>query len=499
MFKRLLLGLAFVLPIMAQVSPSKALVDQKGLFANIPANCIDGQLYFATDQPAGQNIYGCKSNVWTLQGGPGTVTSVSGTAPVQSTGGAAPVISVNGLAAITGAVKANGSGAVTQAACADLSNAGTGCSGAALPSGTGIVQVIAGVPSTVSNTPSGNCVLNNGTTAPCDAPGQGAVANVTPVTVSANTTGAQVLQQLTLTAGLLNVAGNSGGVYTYNGSGIYTAAALQTPTLTWVLNACTVSGCGSGTVRAMATIVTPSVVTATNNTWNIRLHIANTATGASGTLLAHGSAVVELTVASDLGTASSDSNTTSTSAIDLTGIVYLQLTVATSSGNAGNSITEDHSSLEPASAIGPTGAIGANCATYTVSNNGTNWTVALNGGSPVVGSTIAAATSQEITLFSLPSNGIVIGNDMHGTTGWSGTGFTSFSGTVDDSVGGTGFYNSGALDLTTSGNTAFSDSVLFKHATYAGSTVQLGVTANQNLNTNTITGSTDVRACYVTP
>lgn len=188
--------------------------------------------------------------------------------------------------------------------------------------------------------------------------GSAAVVNTTPVTVSANSTGAQVLQQLTIPAGVLNVAAASGGVYTYNGSGIYTAAALQTPTLTWTLNHCTVSGCGSGTVRALATIVTPSVVTATNNTWNIRLSIANTATGTTGTLIAHGSAVVELTGASDLGTTSSDSNTTSSGTIDLTGITYLQLTVTTSTGNAGNSITEDHSSLEPASAQGPPGPTG---------------------------------------------------------------------------------------------------------------------------------------------
>lgn len=225
------------------------------------------------------------------------------------------------------------------------------------PSGTGAVQVTSGVAGLVTGT-SSNCVLVNGTSAPCDAPGQGVVSNVTPVTVSANVTSAQVLQQLSLTAGLLNVAGNSGGVYTYNGSGIYTAAALQTPTLTWTLNLCTVSGCGSGTVRALATIVTPAVVTATNNAWNIRLHIGNTATGATGTLITHGSAIVELTAASDLGTASSDSNTASSGTIDLTAALFLQLTVTTSTGSAGNSITEDHSSLEPASAIGPTGPTG---------------------------------------------------------------------------------------------------------------------------------------------
>ena len=223
------------------------------------------------------------------------------------------------------------------------------------PSGTGAAVVNSGTFALASGTAS-NCVLVNGTSAPCDAPGQGAVGNVTPVTVSANSTSPQVLQQLSLTAGLLNVAGNSGGAYTYNGSGIYTVASLQVPTLTWTLNLCTVSGCGSGTVRALATIVTPAVVTATNNAWNIRLAISNTGTGVAGTLITHGSAIVELTAASDTGTASSDSNTTSSGAIDLTAALFLQLTVTTSTGNAGNSITEDHSSLEPASATGATSA-----------------------------------------------------------------------------------------------------------------------------------------------
>lgn len=202
-----------------------------------------------------------------------------------------------------------------------------------------------------------NCVLVNGSSALCDAPGSPAVGNVTPVTVSANSTSAQILQQLALPAGLLNTAGNSGGAYTYNGSGIYTAAALQTPTLTWTLNACTVSGCGSGTVRALATIVTSAVVTATNNSWKMQAVISNTATGSSGTLITHASIATVLTIG-NLATVSNDTNTASSSTIDLTGIVYLQLTVTTSTGNAGNSITEDHSSLEPASAIGPTGATG---------------------------------------------------------------------------------------------------------------------------------------------
>lgn len=186
--------------------------------------------------------------------------------------------------------------------------------------------------------------------------GTTAASNVTPVTVSANSTSPQILQQLTLASGILN---NAGAPYTYNGSGIYTAAALQTPTLTWTLNACTVSGCGSGTVRALATLVTPSVVTATNNSWKLQAVISNTATGASGTLITHASMATVLTIG-NLATVSNDTNTASSSTIDLTGVVYLQLTITTSTGNAGNSITEDHCSLEPASSQGVPGPTGGN-------------------------------------------------------------------------------------------------------------------------------------------
>jgi hypothetical protein len=52
---------------------------KSGLTASIPATCIVGDLYFATDATAGQNIYECAStNTWTQQlnsgGGGGTTT-----------------------------------------------------------------------------------------------------------------------------------------------------------------------------------------------------------------------------------------------------------------------------------------------------------------------------------------------------------------------------------------------------------------------------------------
>lgn len=287
-----------------------------------------------------------------INGGGGTGGTTGPTGPQGNTGPTGPSGST-GPSGPTGSTGTAGTAGATGV---------TGPTGPA-PAGTGTVQVTSGVAGLVSGT-SSNCVLVNGTSAPCDAPGQGAVSNVTSVPVT-NPSSASALQQLTLTAGLLNIAGNSGGTFNYQAAGIYTVASLQTPALTWTLHACAVSACASGTDRTLFSIVTPSVVTATNNIWIIRAKIANTATGASGTLFAHGTATIELTAASDLGTPSNDSNITSTAAIDLTGVVYLQLYVAASSSNAGNTVINDQSSLEPASAIGPTGATGPAAVTNT--------------------------------------------------------------------------------------------------------------------------------------
>lgn len=52
----------------AQIGNFPPLVGQRGTAAAIPVNCSVGQLYFATDATAGQNIYQCASaNTWTQQ------------------------------------------------------------------------------------------------------------------------------------------------------------------------------------------------------------------------------------------------------------------------------------------------------------------------------------------------------------------------------------------------------------------------------------------------
>jgi hypothetical protein len=35
-----------------------------GMLAELPASCLTGQMYFATDAPPGRNVYGCAGNIW---------------------------------------------------------------------------------------------------------------------------------------------------------------------------------------------------------------------------------------------------------------------------------------------------------------------------------------------------------------------------------------------------------------------------------------------------
>lgn len=139
------------------------------------------------------------------------------------------------------------------------------------------------------------------------------------------------------------------------------------------------------------------------------------------------------------------------------------------------------------------------CATYTLGNNGTNWTVAVNGGTAVAGAAIAAATSQSVALFSLPAGGFLTGRIVSKTsTAWSGSGFTSFTSTIGDSVGGATKYTSSTYDMAAAvGDTNFQDTAPAAGlSTFAGSTVNAVITANQNLNTSAITGATDYRICW---
>ncbi len=190
------------------------------------------------------------------------------------------------------------------------------------------------------------------------------VTNITPVTVSANTTSDQQLMELTLAAGYFNSGGQP---FLFNGAGIYTTPVAQTPTLTFKVKLCTVSGCGSGTVVTLVNIPsTATLASSTNNTWNVNFMGYTANTGATGNLEIHGPLNVDL---GSLSTAPdslfNDTNTAVSSNIDLTAALFIDFTVATSSGSASNSITQRSGGVMPFAATaapvtsvnGQTGAV----------------------------------------------------------------------------------------------------------------------------------------------
>lgn len=188
------------------------------------------------------------------------------------------------------------------------------------------------------------------------------VGNITPVTANANSTSDQALQEVALPAGFLNTLKQQ---TILNSSGIFTIAVAQTPTLTFKAKLCTVSGCGSGTVVTLASIVTAATVAATNNPWNMTLSAGTSATGATGTLIVHGFAAVDIgALATAAESVYNDANTAVSSTIDLTAALFVDWTVTTSTGSAGNTFTEQNAGAmapggSPVSSVfGQTGAVG---------------------------------------------------------------------------------------------------------------------------------------------
>ena len=174
-----------------------------------------------------------------------------------------------------------------------------------------------------------------------------AVTNRTPVTANTNSTSAQALMELSLGAGYFN---SSGQPFLFNAAGLYTTQAAQTPTITLTTKLCTVSGCGSGTVVTLASIVSTATIAAvTNNNWNLSFVGYNTATGATGNLEVHGF------ISADLGALTStadsifnDLNTAVSSNIDLTAALYVDFFVTFSTNAAGpNTFTQRVAGIMP--------------------------------------------------------------------------------------------------------------------------------------------------------
>jgi hypothetical protein len=171
------------------------------------------------------------------------------------------------------------------------------------------------------------------------------VTNTTPVTVAANSTSDQTLMELPLGTAYLN----SATPIHFFAAGLYSTGTAQTPTLNFKVKLCTVSGCGSGTVVTLyndTTTATTALVS--NEPWNITLNSVTVTQGASGTLEIHGNMVVDLgALATTSDTVYADETSTVSGAINLTGALYVDVTVATSTGNTGNSITQREAIIAP--------------------------------------------------------------------------------------------------------------------------------------------------------
>ena len=271
----------------------------------------------------------------------------------------------------------------------------TGTAGATGPTGAGTTGATGPTGPTGSNGSAGATgpTGSNGSAGATGATGPtgsisptSAIANTTSVTVNGAVTTDQSLMELTLTSGILNTVN---APFLVHGSGVFTIAVAQTPNLTFKTKLCTVSGCGSGTVVTLTSITTSATVAATNNPWNLNVKVATVSSGSSGTLIAHGPLAIDLGALSTVAdSVFNDTNTAASSAINLTGTLYLDFTVATSSGNSGNSFTQQIGTLEPASAQGAAGATGATGPTGSGGSGGPTFATGAFGSLPTCNSTL---------------------------------------------------------------------------------------------------------------
>jgi hypothetical protein len=90
----------------------------------------------------------------------------------------------------------------------------------------------------------------------------------------------------TLKPGALNTVNK---MLKVEGAGIYTTQSAQTPTLTFKVKLCTVSGCGSGTVITACSWTTAATTASVTNSWYIDYcKIGTISTGATGTVIGKG-------------------------------------------------------------------------------------------------------------------------------------------------------------------------------------------------------------------
>jgi hypothetical protein len=102
------------------------------------------------------------------------------------------------------------------------------------------------------------------------------------------------------------------------------------------------------------------------------------------------------------------------------------------------------------------GSTMASCSVYTLSNNGSNFTVTVNRGTALQVLLIPSSTIANVVLFPLPTKGEIDSITTKTTSSWSSSGMTTAASTVGDSSGTGRRHTSTAYSLMASvGNTNF--------------------------------------------
>lgn len=363
--------------------------------------------------------------------GSNTITLPAGTTDFSATGGTSQVVKQTA---------SGGALTVARLACADLSDSGAGCSGGG---GSG------GTPAT---------------------------ANTTAVTVNANSTAEQLLQELHPANGSFNTANMALWLHE---SGIF-SVNTGTPTVTLKAKLCSSSNSGCVT---LASVTSAAVITASSDQFVFNAYCGVAATGATGNLICHGAQFTDLTSGSTASSVSTDNNTAVSSNFDLTGANFIDFTVTFSSNQVTPNAATGHVAY-----VAPQGFGGTLTSVATTSP--------ITGGTITATGTIACATCVT-SAASLTSGQAVRGTGSQGTATSSGlllsaTNVTGYIGTVTTQSGTTytlastdcgttvAFTNAGAVTLTTLNSLPIGCQIGILQAAAGQVTVTAGSGATQN-------------------